>query len=134
MNTFKMSCLHRGQYLQRGRGFNSALRGVVPASHVFGVKTTAPHTANKQAPRERVTPPPKEGEEGEEEEESSSAKVTAAKKVVSASLATALDKGKVVHAEKKRVVKRKQEVPVVGVVERKPKKQKYNDLFEEDSA
>lgn len=119
-----MSCLHRGQYIQRGRGIGSTLssffRGVLPAMKVMGRKIlSSPITKQvldvaKNSAVEAGFDVTKDVLEGKKIKDSLVNRVTTAKKAVTTSLLSALDKAK----------SQKAELPKVGL--RAPKKRKLN--------
>lgn len=102
-----MSCLHRGPYIQRGRGFgstlNSMFRGIIPAARVMGRKVyDSPLTKNvletaKRSALEAGLNVAEDTLEGKNVKESLKGNVIAAKKKISQSLVSALKKVKLHH-------------------------------------
>lgn len=137
--TLRMSCLHRGPYIQRGRGIGSTLRamfkGVVPVMQVMGQKLMAsPITKRilktaKQSAIEAGVNVATDTLGGKNVGKSLAENVTTASKAVTDSLVSALKKVKAnSNSEiKKPPTKRKR-----GVAARKSKKKRYSDIFEEN--
>ena len=140
-----MSCLHRGPYVQRGRGIGGVLssmfKSVVPALQVFGKNLLASPTTQdilktaKESSLQAGLNIAKDTLRGKNFGESFKENVSTAKKAVTDSLMSALDKNKVpsggdtVRRKRKHVEK----LSVVAKVKRNSKKKKrYEDLFEED--
>lgn len=135
-----MSCLHRGPYIQRGRGLGGTLssmfKGVVPAMQVMGKKILAePETKNvlktlKRSAVEAGLNVASDTLSGKKLKESLSENVTTAKKAIKKSLSSAL------KARASRVGNKTDE-NVVGVQHggmvkvSKRKKNLYGDIFEE---
>lgn len=145
-----MSCLHRGPFIQRGRGLGSTLsalfKGVVPAMQVMGQKLLAsPITQNflktaKRSALEAGLNVTSDALRGKKLKESISENLTTAKKAVTDSLVSALDKakvssvgssqvGRVVALPKKK--KRGVKFTSTPLVRKSGKKKQYKDLFEE---
>jgi hypothetical protein len=136
--------MHRGPYIQRGRGFGSTLssmfKGVIPALQLFGEKVmTSPITQNilktaKRSALEAGLNVARDTLGGKNLKESLSENVTTAKKAVTESLLSALDKAKVSNVGlEKKPVKKRRGVKLLSskVGGKKSRKKKYADLFEE---
>lgn len=140
-----MSCLHRGPYLQRGRGIGGTLssmfKRVIPAMQVLGrnflaspitqqVLNTAKRSA-LQAGLDVTT----DALEGKDMGESLSKHVTTAKNAVSNSLLTALKRVGSTESKAKKVrktnIKPASKNKVYGFVHKSKKRQKrHKDLFD----
>ena len=147
-----MSCLHRGPYIQRGRGVGSSLtamyKGVVPALKLFGEKIIqSPVTKEllNKGKRTLVDASLNLASDvlaGKKIKPSISENVATAKKAVTKSLVSALEKAKVASIGKKPVVKskntggkrvKKQATLPTARKSRKKKRANY-DIFEESFA
>lgn len=133
--SLKMSCLHRGPHVQRGRGVGSTLsamfKDVFPAAQIIGKKVLAsPLTKKvlKTAKRSAVDAGlqiAKDVLHGKKLKESLNENVSSAKKSVKKSLLTALSNAESPSiTEEKPVCKRK-------VAVRRGKKKQYSDIFEQ---
>jgi hypothetical protein len=133
-----MSCLHRGPYIQRGRGFGSALssvyRGVVPKMRAAGQKVLdSPLTKDvlktaKNAALEGGLNIATDLLKGKKLRKSVGENVTTAKKLVTDLLVTALSRGR----KRKRVEEKSEAATLPAATTTKVKKMKreYGDLFE----
>ena len=139
-----MSCLHRGPYIQRGRGIGSSLtamfKGVIPALQLLGDKVMqSPITkevikTGKRAALDAGLNVASDVLGGKKLKPSLSENVTTAKKAVTKSLLSALEKTKANAIGKTPVVKRKRvkkraTLPV-GRKSRGKRSRTY-DIFEE---
>lgn len=139
-----MSCLHRGPYIQRGRGIGSSLtamfKGVIPALQLFGDKVMqSPITkevikTGKRAALDAGLNVASDVLGGKKLKPSLSENVTTAKKAVTKSLLSALEKTKASAIGKTPVVKRKRVLKrstlPVGRKSRGKRSRTY-DIFEE---
>lgn len=139
-----MSCLHRGPYIQRGRGIGSSLtamfKDVVPALKLIGEKVIqSPVTkeivkAGKRAAIDVAT----DVLRGKKLKSSISENVDTAKKAVSKSLVSALEKAKETKIGNKSVVKKtggkRDKKHVILPIAQKSvrKKSKAYDIFREN--
>ena len=137
-----MSCLHRGPFIQRGRGIGSTLsavfKDVVPVVKVMGQKIAdSPITQQvvktaKRSAREAGLNIATDVLEGRDFEESLSQNVSTAKRAVKDSLKQALQEAQVstrkTGAKKARL---EQPTAVATKVGRKRKRKNYGDLFDE---
>jgi hypothetical protein len=145
-----MSCLHRGPYIQRGRGIGSSLtamfKGAIPALKLFGEKIIqSPVTKEivKTAKRSALDAGLNVASDllkGKKIKQSVSENVDTAKKAVTNSLVTALEKAKVDTVGKKPVVKSKKmsgkrgkkQVTFPTTRKSRKRKSKTYDIFEEN--
>jgi hypothetical protein len=134
-----MSCLHRGPFIQRGRGIGSTLsavfKDVVPAVKVMGQKVVdSPITQKvvktaKRSALEAGLNVATDVLEGRDFEESLSQNVSTAKRAVKDSLKQALNEAKV--SRKTGAKKARLEQSTVVATTRKRKGKNYGDLFDE---
>lgn len=145
-----MSVLHRGPYIQRGRGFGSALssmfKGVFPAMQVLGQRLFSSPTTQKllktakQSAIEGGLNVATDVLQGKKLSRSVADNVATAKKAVTDSLVSALNRAKVSSVgnvsvdtgvnKRKRAKKSSVAPPAVVAKKAKRKKQSYRDLFE----
>ena len=140
-----MSCIHRGPYVQRGRGFGSTIsswfKKVIPAAQLMGKKILeSPITQNilKTAKRSAIDAGlnvATDALEGKKIKESLNENVATAKKAVSDAVLSAIKKvksnrlgGDVAVVEKKKRLPTKK--AVVISVGKKKRKNKYRDIFD----
>jgi hypothetical protein len=145
-----MSCLHRGPYIQRGRGIGSSLtamfKGAIPALKLFGEKIIqSPVTKEivntaKRSALDAGLNVASDLLKGKKIKQSVSENVDTAKKAVTNSLVTALEKAKVDTVGKKPVVKSKKmsgkrgkkQVTFPTTRKSRKRKSKTYDIFEEN--
>ncbi len=134
-----MSCLHRGPYIQRGRGLGSTLgsmfKGVIPAMQVMGRKILeSPVTQKvlKTAKRSAIEAGlnlATDALEGENLNESLSKNMSTAKKVVTDSLISALKRSKR-KIDPKPKPKPKQKLKIATPQKQNKRKKVARDIFD----
>lgn len=131
-----MSCLHRGPYIQRGRGVGSTLntmfKGVIPAAQIMGKQILAsPVTkkvlkAAKRSALDAGFQVATDVLQGKKLKESVKENVSSAKKAVKKSLLTALTNAEASDSVEEKPTRKKK----VGV-RRGGNKKRYSDIFEQ---